>query len=419
MKTPAESYRNRSVFAAILVAACSDALTVVAGDWPEFRGPTGQGISTASDLPLKWSSGENVVWRSRIAGKGWSSPVVKGDRVLLTTAVSSGRMQSLRTVCIDARTGKENWNIEVFKQNDGRTHSKNSHASPTPLVDGEHVFVHFGTHGAACLTLDGDIVWKTQKLVYRPQHGNGGSPILVGDLLIVSCDGSDVQFVAALERSTGKIRWKKDRPQVQRPRKFAFSTPLAIQVDGKTQVVSPGAGMVVSYEPETGREIWKVYYDGYSVIPRPVFSHGLVFVSTSYGSTTLLAIRPTGTGDVTDTHVAWKLSRGAPHTPSPLAVGDELYIVSDRGIATCLDVEKGTVHWQERLGGAFSASPIYADGRVYFQSEEGETIVVRAGTKYDELARNDLKARTLASIAVDAPALLIRTEDALYRIAEK
>jgi outer membrane protein assembly factor BamB len=393
-----------------------------AKDWPEFRGPTGQGIVREGTLPLEWSATRNVAWKQAIPGKGWSSPVVYDGRIYLTTSVpvaaSREGDQSLQAICLDARTGKIQWAKEVIRQ-DGKTappiHNKNSHASPTPIVDGERLYVHFGHQGTACLDLSGEVLWRNTNLKYAPVHGNGGSPILAGDALVVSCDGGDQQFVVALNRATGRVMWKRKRG-IEAPKKFAFSTPLLITVDGRQQVVSPGAAAVGAYDPSTGREIWRVRYDGYSVIPRPVYAHGLVFVSTGYETPSLLAIRPEGRGDVTETHVAWRTRRGVPHSASLVVAGDQLYMVSDAGVASCLDARTGRLHWQERLGGTYSSSPLVADGRIYFQSEDGTAVIIKAGTQFQQLARNELGERTLASYAVVDGALFIRTEENLYRI---
>ncbi|HUG91895.1 MAG TPA: PQQ-binding-like beta-propeller repeat protein, partial [Planctomycetaceae bacterium] len=295
-------------------------------------------------------------------------------------------------------------------------HAKNSHASPTPVTDGEHVWVHFGPQGTACLTTEGDVVWRNRTLRYDPRHGSGGSPVLVDGLLAFSCDGYDVQFVVALDQRTGEVRWKRDRPPLDTRSTFSFSTPLLIDVGGRKQLISAGTNRVIAYEPATGGPIWQADYDGYSVIPRPVFAHGLVFVSSSYNDATLLAVRPDGRGNVTDSHVVWQSGRNAPHTPSVLAVGDELYFVSDGGVAMCADARTGEVSWQKRLGGNYSASPLYGDGKVYFQSEDGVGTVLRAGRAPVELAKNDIGGRTLASYAVVDSDLLIRTETHVYRI---
>jgi outer membrane protein assembly factor BamB len=394
-------------------------------DWTEFRGPTGQGLAAEKDLPVEWSPTKNVAWSVPLPGSGWSSPIVFRGRVYLTAAVpvngSRAGDLSLRALCLDAANGKALWDRAVFFQDGSRSpriHGKNSHASPTPLTDGEHLYVHFGHQGTACLDLDGKIVWSNRTLSYKPVHGAGGSPILADDLLVFSCDGGDQRFVVALDRGTGKVRWKTNR-EADAPKKFSFSTPLLIEVQGHKQIVSPGSNVVCGYEAATGKEIWRVRYDGYSVIPRPVYGHGLVFLSSGYDAPTVLAIRPEGTGDLTEKNVAWTLKKGAPHTPSLLLVGDELYMVSDRGIATCVDARTGKEHWQKRLDGAFSASPLYADGKIYLQSEEGTTTVIAAGTTFKQLARNVLGERSLASFAAAGGALFIRTDKHLYRIQEK
>jgi outer membrane protein assembly factor BamB len=407
-----------------LVAAISlwTVRPAVAEDWPEFRGPTGQGLVRQGGLPTTWGPTSNIVWKQPIPGNGWSSPVVVAGRVYLTASVpvenSSTRDQSLRALCLDAKTGQVVWDEEVFREN-GTTappiHSKNSHASPTPLVHDGRLYVHFGHQGTACLDLAGKVLWRNGDLRYAPVHGNGGSPILVGDALVFSTDGTDKQLLVALDRATGKVLWKTDRKN-NADRPFSFSTPLLITVQGRQQIISPASAMVGAYDPRTGQEIWRVRYDGYSVIPRPVFGHGLVFLSTGYNTPNLLAIRPDGHGDVTRTHVAWTLRRNAPHTPSPLLVGDDLYLVSDGGIASCLDARTGRVYWQERLGGAFSASPVHAGGRVYFQSEDGVGTVLKAGRRFERVARNALEERTLASYAAVDGALFLRTAKHLYRI---
>lgn len=391
--------------------------------WSEFRGPTGQGHVLDGALPTTWGKDKNVVWKREVAGSGWSSPVVVGGQIYLTTAVPDGNSkdQSLRVLCIDAESGKVNWDKEVFRQ-DGKTapriHSKGSHANPTPLFDGDKVYVHFGHQGSACLDRDGNLVWKSTEIKYAPVHGNGGSPILTDKALIFSCDGSDKQFIVALSRADGKVLWKTDRKSTA-PKRFSFSTPLLIEVDGKKQIVSPASNAVIGYDADKGNEIWRIRYEGYSVIPRPVFGHGLVFLSSSYDSPTLLAIKPDGKGEVTSTHIAWSSKKGAPHTPSPVLVGDELYTVSDKGIATCWNAKTGDIHWQERLAGNYSASPLFADGKIYFQTEDGVGYVVKAGKKFEQIAKNEMRERTLASYGAAKGALYLRTDKALYKIQER
>jgi outer membrane protein assembly factor BamB len=408
---------NLSVWCLVILGA-----TCHAEDWPQFRGPTGEGISAETNLPIEWGPDKNVVWKKAIPGAGWSSPVVWKRRIYLTTAVpvtkSTGGDQSLRALALDARTGKIVWDTEVFRQ-DGKTapriHSKNSHASPTPLADGRRVFVHFGHQGTACLDLDGKVLWRNTELKYQPVHGNGGSPILVGEALIVSCDGADKQFVVALNRETGKALWQTPR-NTDAFKKFSFGTPLLISVGGKKQVISAGSNRVCAFDPASGEEIWRVCHDGYSLVPRPVFGHGLVFVCTGYDSPGLIAIRADGRGDVTETHVVWKTRQGVPLNPSPVLAGEELYLISDNGVASCLDARSGKLHWKERIGGAHSASPLLAAGRIYFLDEQGTGTVIRAGKLFEILGRNALDERTQASYAAADGALFLRTARHLYRI---
>jgi outer membrane protein assembly factor BamB len=392
------------------------ALAARAEDWPQFRGPDGQGHSAETGLPLEWSDSRNVVWKTPVSGLGWSSPVVGGGRVWLTTSVEERRGASLRAMAFDVDSGREVVNVEVFRIPDARLlNDKNSHASPTPIVEGDRVYVHFGAQGTAALTTSGEIVWKT-KFPYTSQHGNGGSPTLYGDLLIFSCDGWDQQFVVAIDKNTGKTRWKTQRRE---PSDQAYTTPLMIRVGDQDQVVSVGAFRATAYDPQSGKEIWWVNYpDGFSNVPRPVYGNGLVYIATGFQEPTLLAVRVDGKGDVTKTHTAWTVRRGAPYTPSPLLVGDELYFVSDIGVASCVDAKTGAQHWQVRLGGNYSASPVFADGRIYFQSEEGVTTVIAPGKQFRRLATNTLDGSMLASMAVSVGSIFIRTDHYLYRIGQ-
>ncbi len=382
-------------------------------DWPQFRGPTGQGHSDERGLPLNWSETTSVVWKVAIPGRGWSSPVVQGDRVWLTTATEDG--QSLRLIAIDRDKGSVLLNLEVFRlSREKLTNAKNSFASPTPIIDGDRVYVHFGAFGTACIAKSGEIVWKTRLKYDNGQHGPGGSPVLYQDLLIVSCDGNDVQFVIALDKLTGKTRWKKVREGYQ-----AYTTPLIVSLPEGDAVISPGAFRAVAYEPRSGKELWQVRYgEGFSNVPTPVYGDGLVFICTGFQEPSLLAVRIGGHGDVTKSNVVWKLARGVPLTPSPLLIGNELYLVTDNGIATCLDAKTGREYWRVRLGGNFSASPIYADGRIYFLNEEGESQVIAPGQQFKQLATNQLEGRTLASMAVAGGSIFIRSETHLYRIAK-
>ena len=390
------------------------AFTVHAEDWPEFRGPTGQGHSAERGLPLEWSESRNVIWKTPVPGLGWSTPVVAGGRVWVTTAVRERGSASLRVLAFDVQTGVPIINVEAFRLgNAALTNAKNSHASPTPVIDGDRIYVHFGADGTAALTTSGEIVWKA-RFPYVTQHGNGGSPVVFDDLLIFSCDGWDAAFVIALDKRTGKVRWKTQR---RSPSDQAYTTPLVIRVGERDQVVSIGAYRAAAYDPRSGKEIWRVAYaDGFSNVPRPVYGHGLVYIATGFQQPSLLAVRADGTGDITKTHTAWTLQRGAPLTPSPLLVGDELFVVSDIGVASALDAKTGASHWVRRIGGNYSASPVFADGRIYFLSEEGLATVIAPGTEFRVLARNQLDAATLASMAISDSSIFIRSNTHLYRL---
>ena len=391
-------------------------------EWPQFRGPTGQGVSAAVKVPVEWNATTHIAWKVEVPGRGWSSPVLSKGRLYLTTAIggADGADLTLHAVCIDAANGRALWDTEVFQPDPAAAramHPKNSPASSTPIVAGERLYVHFGHMGTAALDLSGKVVWRQTALKYSPVHGGGGSPILVGDSLVFSCDGERDPFVAALDAATGAIRWQTPRNSPAK-KPFSFSTPLAITFGGKQEIVSPGSGLVAGYDLRDGHEIWRVGYgEGYSVVPRPVFAHGLLFVSSSFDAPVFYAIRRDGAvGDVTATNVAWSNRKGAPHTASPLVVGDDVYFVSDAGIATCADARTGDVHWSERLGGAFSASPVAAEGRVYFQNEAGVGYVVKAGAKFELLATNDLAERSFASYALADGTIFIRTEKQLWKV---
>jgi outer membrane protein assembly factor BamB len=402
------------------LALASQGPPASAEDWPQFRGPTGQGHSTESGLPVEWSESQNVAWKVPLSG-GWSSPVIAAGYVWVTavSAIRNARGEdtsvSLRLIGLDARSGREVVNAEVFKlDRPDAINIKNSRASPTPIVDGDRIYVHFGADGTAALSTSGKVLWST-RLRYESQHGNGGSPVLYRDLLIVNCDGwGDEAYVVALDTQTGKPRWRTSR---RRPWSHAYSTPLVIRVGDEDQVVSVGAYRTVAYEPLTGKEIWRVSYgEGFSNVPRPVFGAGLVFIATGFQEPALMAVRADGRGDVTRSHVVWTLTRGAPYTPSPLLVGNELYYVSDTGVLSCVDAKTGQMIWQQRVGGNYSASPVFADGRVYVLSEEGVTTVFAPGTSFRRLATNRLDGTTLASIAVSEKSLFIRSDTHLYRI---
>ncbi len=382
------------------------------GEWPEFRGPTGQGHSPAVGLPITWSETENIAWKVAIPGRGWSSPVIRREQIWLTSADDDRK--ALRVLCLDRRLGSVIHNVVVSTLTEtGTVHEKNSLASPTPILDGDRVYVHFGPHGTACLSDDGKILWQTL-LPHKQYYGPSSSPVLFGELLIVPCLGTDVRYLIALDKRTGKPRWKQICEG-----QHSESTPLLIRTAEGYQLISNQAGRIAAFDPDTGEELWWVKQQNYAQVPRPVFGLGLVFVCGGYFKPEIWAIRPDGRGDVSDSHVAWRTSQSAPLNPSPLLVRDELYCVSDNGVGSCLDAKTGKLNWRERLGGDFSASPLFADGRIYFLNEAGVVTVIAAGTEFKRLSVNTLPGRTLASLSVAERALYLRTDTHLFRIEQR
>ena len=391
--------------------------------WPQFRGPHGNGHAEATGLPTKWSEKENITWKIAVPGKGFSSPVVGKKSIWMTTGTKGGR--SLRAVCVDRRTGKLLQNVEVFGLAKpmviGPT---NSHASPTPVLDEGRLYVHFGTSGNACLDAEtGKILWKNNELKIDHEVGPGSSPIVWKNLLIVNYDGQFRQFVAAFDKKDGRVVWTTKRSGKMHPNgpmRKAFTTPTIIQESHRTQLVSPSSDWTYSYDPATGKELWRVGYGrlGFSVVSRPVVGHGMVFVSTGFGGppSELLAIRYDGTGDVTGSHVVWRFNKRVPLKGSILLAGDLIYMSQDKGIGTCLDAVSGKVQWIKRLSGSYAASPLFADGRIYFFSEQGTTTVIKPGRKFEVLAVNKLKGRFKSSAAVAGKALFLRTVKHLYRV---
>ncbi len=440
MGGPMESHRVRRIttgitLLAVVLSSFPAGGTVANGDeespppsagWPQFRGPTGQGtVGAGESVPVSWSETENIAWRAKVPGSGWSSPVIDGDELWVTTSTESGR--SLRAISFDLATGKLTRNIKVFDiDRAGTIHSKNGHASPTPILDGDRVYVHFGANGTACLTRSGRILWK-RTLAYYHHHGSAGSPVLVDGVLVVVCDGftgpfydkatrpgvENLQFAVGLDAATGDVRWKTPRAG-----RHSYCTPLVVSVDGKPQVICPGGDHVWAYDPADGRELWNCRYEGYSVIPRPVTKNGVVFVCTGYDAASLMAIRLGGQGDVTNSHLAWRYAQGVPFTPSPVIVGDYIYLVSDNGILSCVTLGGGQLEWKQRLGGNFSASPICVEDRLYCQSEDGVTHVVRVGPKFEKLSTNKIKGKTFASPAVVDGRIYLRSDKQIYCVAE-
>ena len=396
--------------------------TQLVADWPQFRGPDGQGHSKEKGVPIQWAEDRNITWKSAVPGQGWSSPVIALNQVWMTGAEADGK--SLHAVCIDKTSGALLCNIEVLTPKDsGPRHRLNGYASPTPVLDGERVYVHFGPRGTVCLDTAGGILWKNTEFDYNVIQGAASSPILHRDLLILTCDGIDHQFIVALDKRTGKIRWKQPRAHLEAAAKkrsiakMAYSTPLVQPVDGTPQLVCSGADHVAAYDLKTGAELWWMPYDGFSIVGRPSYGNGLFYVvgSIRQDHFCVYAVRP-GKGRLSDDQIVWENSKGIPHVPSPLLVGKQLFVVHDGGVASCLDALTGNEHWRERLGGNHDASPVEISGRIYFCNREGKTTVVSASDQFEVLALNQLDGIFKASPAVSDGALFLRSDTHLYRI---
>ncbi len=443
----------KSSFAPLVFLALSLATAHAAENWPQFRGPTGDGIATAENLPTEFNDSSNVVWRTELPGRGWSSPVTDGRSLWVTSAeevfpTDEERIAKLKADGEEERTFKVR---QVAKQIDlsvlevdfesgeilrkvalrsveapQTIHALNSFASPTPVLAGGKLFAHFGTFGTWCIdTESGSTIW-TETIPLEHGVGPGSSPFVYENLLILICDGVDRQFVTALDTETGKEVWTTERPEMRAPKgdqKKSYNTPILVQgSDGREQLICMGAQWLISYAPRTGQELWRLDHgSGFSVVPRPVFSekHQLLYISTGFGKPRLLAIRVDGEGDITNQDkIAWEEPKRIPAKPSPLLVGDHLFVISDGGVGSCFEAATGKILWTERIDGNYSASPLFADGKIFVANQEGMVTVFPPGDTYTPLAKNQFGASIMASPIAIGESLILRTEAALYRIAK-
>jgi outer membrane protein assembly factor BamB len=391
-------------------------------NWPEFRGPLGNGQSASTGVPTRWSEKENIRWKTPIHGKGWSSPVVWGNQVWLTTAPEDGKQRF--AVCVDRRTGKILHDIKVFDDpKPAFCHPYNSYASPTPAIEKGRVYLHFGSCGTACLdTKTGKVLWSRRDLPCDHHRGPGSSPILYRNLLVVHFDGLEPQYLVALDKRNGKTVWKKTRNidygTDNGDLKKAYGTPTVITWKGKDQLISPAAMATVAYDPLTGDELYSVYHGGMNAAARPVFARGKVFLCSGDGGVGMVAVRPDGRGNVTRSHVAWKRNKGVPNRASLVLVDSRLCMATEAGVVSCVDAENGKRVLQGRIQGTFVASPVSAGGNIYFFNREGTGYVVKAGGKWKLLATNRLEEGCMASPAIAGKALIVRTMKHLYCIEE-
>lgn len=432
----------------LVVSVATMAEEPMRGSWPQFRGPTGQGVVENQSLPLKWSEGEGVRWKRALTGRGWSSPVVANGRIWLTAAVEvpadeqqRGKMLAevakypigdemiavesieLLALEVDFETGELLRQVKLFTvEAPPPIHGLNSYASPTPVLADGKLVCHFGAFGTACVDVETcEILWKRQ---FEINHivGPGSSPVVADGLVLLTSDGGDKQFITALKLDSGEPRWQRDRPPIREANpdmRKAFSTPLVVDVGGRRQAVIPGAQWFISYDTATGDEVWRVDHgNGFSNVPRPVFDGERFYLCTGFGKPQLWAVRADGRGDVTETHVQWRQKQQVPAKSSPLVSEGRLYMISDGGVASCLDTATGNLLWRERIPGQYSASPLSAHGRIYFCSHEGRTTVVADAPKFQQLAANQLDGMLMASPAAVDGALILRTDSHLYRVGE-
>jgi outer membrane protein assembly factor BamB len=416
----------------LLASLLASPLMPGADNWPQFRGPAGTGHSDARNLPLHWSETQNVVWKTPIHDRGWSSPVVYGNQVWLTSASKDGR--ELFVLCIDRDTGKVIRDWKLFDvTNPQFVHPFNTAASPTPAIEDGRVYITFGAPGTAAIdTKTFKVIWERRDIECNHFRGAGSSPVIFQNLLLMHFDGSDRQFVMALDKRTGKTVWQTQRsidfqdldangkPAADGDMRKAYATPQVERINGRWEMISLGAKAAYSYDPLTGKELWRVEERGqHSAATRPVIGHGMIFFPTGFAAGQLYAVRTGGNGLLSDTHVAWKVKRGVSNKPSILLVDGLIYMIGDTGIASCIDAKTGEQVWQNRVGGEYSASPVYADGRLWFFAEDGKTVVLKPGRVFEQVAENRLNDGFLASPAIAGKAFYLRTRTHLYRIEEK
>jgi outer membrane protein assembly factor BamB len=424
-------------FAALLLLSFCGLPASARDDWPDFRGPWRDGRATAPGqtnllgLPLHWSETENVKWKTPLPYRGWSSPVILNGQIWLTTATLDGH--DFFALCVDQATGTILFNQKLFHHDNpeslGAAINYNCYASPSPVLEPGRVYVSFGTYGTACLdTAAFKVLWQRDDLPCRHFRGPGSSPILWQNLLILTLDGIDLQYMAGLDKNTGRTVWKTGRtahwndldasgqPTAGGDFRKAFSTPIIIDVGGAQQMLSAGSKAAYSYDPATGRELWKISYNGHSPASRPLFDNGLAIFATGNGSAELLALHPDGHGELPPSAVVWRSTRAVPSRTSGALDEGLLFMVNEGGIASCFQTADGAEVWRERIGGEYSASVLYGDGRIYCFSHEGTITVLKAARVFEPLATNQLASGFMSSPAVSGRALYLRTKTDLYRI---
>ena len=411
------------ILLSISLASC---LVIEANEqWSQFRGHYGNGIIKSTSAPINWSDNTNIDWKTPIHDRGWSSPVIWNDQIWMTTATKKGN--KMYAICVNKLSGKIEHDIHVFDVKSPQAiTNENTYASPTPVVEEGRVYVHFGTYGTACIsTKDGQILWKRRDLNCDHEIGAGpaSSPFIYNNFLIFNVDGRDVQYVIALNKETGETAWKTNRSvdfsDVQVNQRKAYGTPFIIPRGNSNQMVSIGAKGVYSYDPENGKELWKAEHRGWSIAPRPVYGEGLVFTMIDRDRPEMWAIKPNGSGDITETHIEWKETKRMPPRASPIIIKGLLFVVDRNGYISCIEAKTGKSIWQKRMKGRFSASPILANNLIYFFNEDTVCTIIKPTRELEIVAENKLSSdKLMATPAFDENSIYIRTENNLYRIKE-
>jgi len=424
---------NRKLSSVLFLVIClSSGLFLHAQEnWTHLRGSNLDGHSVSKNAPISWSETSNIVWKTAIRGVAWSSPVVFGNQVWTSSATLNG--EEMFAVCTDFNSGKILKEVMLFKPDSvQRIHPTNSYATPTPCIENGYVYVHFGTYGTACIdTRSFEIVWTRTDLNCDHMQGAASSPILYKNLLILHIEGTDVQYLIALDKRTGKTVWKTNRPRefydnIELVSRKAYCTPIVVNVNGKDQLISNGSQLAIAYEPQTGKEIWRVFYGDDSTVSMPLSYGGLVYVNSGWmlpkdGSpfyARLLAVDPTGTGDVTKTRVKWDLNLDVPQITTPVVVDSLIYMVHERGILTCINPKDGKTVWKEKLKDLFNASILYASGNIYLFTVKAKTYVIKPGLKFQLVAENQLDGMVKATPAIVRDNIIFRTDKFLYRIGK-
>lgn len=410
----------------VIISACN--LHKTKNDWTHFRGSNLDGISANSNVPLVWNDSLNVIWKTSIHGEGWSSPVVKDDQIWITTAPKDGK--KLHAVCVDYASGNIIHDILLYEPDSVyRKHSVNSFATPTPCIDEELVYIHFGRYGTSCLERNtGNRVWERKDLECRHMQGPGSSPIIYKDKLILHYEGTDVQYIVALDKKTGETIWRTARPKepyesLGEVGKKAYITPNIVQVNGKDYLISNGSAVCIAYDPETGKEIWRIVKGKDSTISMPVVADGLVYFYTGLMEAPeggrfaeLLAVNPDGKGNIVETNIIWKLKTPVLQMLTPIVKDGLLYTIDTRNRMQCIDAKKGEIIWEEKMKGKFNASPVWSNGHIFFPSINGNTIVIKEGREYQPVADNPLEGQIWATPAIAGNSIIIRTSEYIYRI---